>query len=290
MSWLRLTLECGAGQVDTAADLLQRLGAESVSVSSPHNEMMVASQGSERYWQANRLSALLPPDLDVDILLACLRNSLGAENIQSHEFEPVGDRDWVADARDGHGPMLFADRLCVCPSWAQPLPAPSTLVIDPGLAFGTGSHQTTALCLEWLARTSLVGLSVIDYGCGTGILGMAAARFGAQRVQAVDTDHQALAAARENIRANGLDARVELHSGDAGLEPADVLVANILLDPLCGLAPRFAELVTGGGRIALSGLLAFQVHSCLEAYRPWFTMQEPEFNDEWAMLHGIRNA
>lgn len=285
-----MTLECGAAQVDTAADLLQRLGAESVSVSSLHSEIMIATPVEEGYWQANRVSALLPPDVDVDILLTCLRNGLGAENILCHEFELLGDRDWVADARSGHGPMLFADRLCVCPSWAQPLPAPCTLVIDPGLAFGTGSHQTTALCLEWLARIDTVGQIVIDYGCGTGILGMAAARFGAERVQAVDTDSQALAAARENIHNNGLDARIALHPDDTRLEAADVLVANILLGPLCALAPRFADLVRSGGRIALSGLLASQVDACLEAYQPWFTMQEPEFNDEWAMLHGIRNV
>lgn len=290
MSWLRLSVDCDAGYVEAVADLLDRLGAESVSVSSGDWEISLDMNMPERqqYWTHSLVSALLPPELDLDILIACLRNRIGGEHVRNPSITAVEDRDWVGESQRAHGAMLFGDRLCVCPTWSRPLPAAHTLIIDPGLAFGTGAHQTTALCLEWLCLQKIEGAGVIDYGCGTGILGMAAARLGARSVQAVDNDARALAAARENLCRNGLEQCVSLHLNGDTLEPAEVLVANILLDPLQQLASRFAELVVPGGGLAISGLLAVQVEDCLDAYRPWFNMNPPEFREEWVLLHGAR--
>jgi ribosomal protein L11 methyltransferase len=290
--WLQFWFECGAEQVEPAAALLEIAGADSVSV-TPVDGPPRFGDGSvaETYWQRSRVTALLSPDVDVDILIACLRNRIGTGRILAHGNAPLEDADWVAAGIAGHTARMFGGRLCVCPSWAEPLPAPFLLTLDPGLAFGTGSHATTALCLEWLAAQDLEDCQVIDYGCGSGVLGLAAARLGARLVESVDIDEQALAATADNARRNGLADRVRVHGPDpAPATPADVLVANILLGPLQDLAARFAALVRPGGRIAMSGLLATQAEECALAYSPWFHLEAPVFRDEWALLEGSRRS
>jgi ribosomal protein L11 methyltransferase len=290
MQWLRLAFDCRAERVEALSELLERLGAESVAVSgAAAGTLMTAATESPGYWPVSRLAALLPEDADLDIILACLRNAAGPDGLRNCRIEVLPDRDWIAAGREGQGALLFGERLCICPSWVRPPAGKQVLTLDPGLAFGTGAHATTALCLDWIAAQDLNGREVIDYGCGSGVLALAAAVLGARRVYAVDIDAAAVSATAENARRNALgDVVVAAHPDTAPLVPVDLLFANILLGPLLELAPRFAELLKPGGEMLLSGILATQSEACLGHYARWFTMAAPRYRAEWALLHGCR--
>lgn len=193
---------------------------------------------------------------------------------------------------DDFKPMPFGQRLWIVPSWHDaPDPEAANLMLDPGLAFGTGTHPTTALCLEWLDGQDVNGCQVIDYGCGSGILGLAALLLGAEHVIGVDTDPQALEASRDNARRNQVaDDRLDLYlPADEPDTRADIMLANILAQPLISLAPHLASLVKPGGRLVLSGILSNQARDVMAAYEPWFVMDEPEQREEWIRLTGRRN-
>jgi ribosomal protein L11 methyltransferase len=291
MSWLQLELETHQAQAEELSDLLEQFGAVSVTLTASSDEPVFdAESETKKLWDRTKLLALLHPDSDLDIMLVCLRDRIGAKNIFSHKIELLKDKDWVSEFKSAHEPIIFSDRICICPSWCEPpennLP---TLILDPGLAFGTGSHPTTSLCIEWLAENDLTDKVIIDYGCGSGILAMVAALLGAKHVYAVDIDEQALQAARENINQNKLSEKISVsHVDDASLPEADILVANILMNPLKGLIEKFSALTKSDSDIILSGLLHVQAEECLEAYATCFDMDEPVFNQEWTRLHGIR--
>ena len=299
MSWLQLELETHQAQAEELSELLEQFGAVSVSLSASSDEPVfdrvdqgLADQHREdkQLWEKTRVTALLHPDSDLDITLVCLRDRIGAENIFHHKIELIKDKDWVGEFKATHQPLVFSERVCICPSWCEPpdnnLP---TIILDPGLAFGTGTHPTTSLCIEWLAEHDVSDKLVIDYGCGSGILAMVAASLGAKQVYAVDIDEQALQAARENIDLNNLTEKIIVrHVDDVSLPVADVLVANILMNPLKDLIQAFAALTKPGGEIILSGLLHVQAEECLDAYGTCFNMNKPVFNQEWTRLHGIK--
>ena len=292
MSWLQLILESDPGSAEQLSELLEQFGAVSVSMSAVSDEK-IFGQAIEKdlvLWQQTRVVALLHEDTDLDTLLVCLRNRVGADRIVQHEISILEDRDWVNEFKSGHGVKIFADRLCVCPSWCElPRDDIAHIILDPGLAFGTGTHETTAACLEWLASNDIKNKSVIDFGCGSGILALAAVKLGADKVYAVDIDPQALQAAKENAKRNSItNPLVIAHPDDIQLPVVDVLVANILLNPLLELANHFSELVQPCGDLVLSGLLSTQAEECLVAYQSWFNMDEPVFKQEWALLHGTR--
>ena len=292
MSWLQLILESDLESAEQLSELLEQFGAVSVSMSAMSDEK-IFGQAIEKdpvLWQQTRIVALLHEDTDLDTLLVCLRNRVGEGKIGKHEISILKDRDWVNEFKSGHGVKIFADRLCVCPSWCElPRDDIAHIILDPGLAFGTGTHETTAACLEWLARNDIKNKSVIDFGCGSGILALAAAKLGAEKIYAVDIDPQALQAAEGNAKRNGMtDQLVIAHPGEIQLPVVDVLVANILLNPLQELANHFSELVQPCGDLVLSGLLSTQAEECLEAYQSWFNMDEPVFKQEWSLLHGTR--
>lgn len=291
MTWLRISLDCGRGDVEPMLEFLDRLGAESVSVVAREDKPLFSDDpAAPDYWGRSRLVALFPPDADTDILVACLRNRLGPAQSVTLTVDMLADRDWSRSGRDAGSPLLFGDTLCVCPSWLTPPGGRHVLRLDPGLAFGTGSHPTTALCLDWLSGRDLRGRVVVDYGCGSGILGLCAALLGAAEVWLVDVDEQALAASRVNAGRNGLLERVRyLAPGVVPDRPADVLVANILLNPLLQLAPHLAQLVAPGAPVALSGLLATQARECIAAYERWFSMDGMIFRNEWALVTGTRS-
>jgi len=271
---------------------LDRLGAESVSIAAQGNVPLYSDDPeAPEFWRQCRLQALFPVDAEPDILIACLRNRLGATLAESLSIDELGDQDWSASGHAGLEPMLFGAQLCVCPSWVTAPPGRRVLTLDPGLGFGTGSHPTTALCLDWLATRDLHGCALVDYGCGSGILGLSAALLGADVVWLVDVDAQALVASRANAERNQLQDRMRiLPPGVAPDRPVDLLVANILLNPLLDLAPHFARLVRPGGSLALSGLLATQAAECLAAYDPWFSMGGMTFRHEWALVQGLRRS
>ena len=192
---------------------------------------------------------------------------------------------------DQFQPLQFGRRLWICPKWhTPPQPDDVNIMLDPGLAFGTGTHPTTALCLEWLDSKDLNGKTMIDYGCGSGILAIAAAKLGAHQVYAVDHDPQALNATTNNAIANLVDDRISISAPVALPDlTVDVLLANILAGPLLDLAPRFAQLVRKGGSLVLSGILNEQTSILMEKYHTWFNMEPATTREEWVRLNGQRN-
>ena len=246
--------------------------------------------GETPLWPTVVVKAVFGAESDPDVIVACLAQALPDGPTPRVETLPdkAWEREWLRDFR----PMRFGRRLWVCPG-GMPAGAPDAIRVelDPGLAFGTGTHPTTALCLEWLDAQPLAGASVVDYGCGHGILAIAAAKLGATAVRAIDIDPQALLATQENARRNQVAARLVV-TGEPDLEPhcADVLVANILAGPLAELAGRFAAALRPGGHLALSGLLDGQVGAVTAAYRPWFDIGTAATRGGWALLAGRRRA
>ena len=294
MAWLQLTLESTREGANRLAELLEQFGAVSVSLSaiSPERLFAESDNSNEILWEHTRVTALLHEETDLDILLVCLRSRAGADQIRNHRIDLLPEQDWVGNYQQTYGPKIFSDKLCICPSWCvTPENVPQVLMLDPGLAFGTGAHTTTSLCLEWLVERDITGKQIIDYGCGSGILALAALKLGAAHAFAVDIDPQALEAAQANAEKNSLKDRMTIaQPGEVELPPVEILVANVLLNPLLDLAPKFAGLVLPHGWIVLSGLLATQAEECLAAYQSWFNMESPEFRREWCRLQGSRTV
>jgi ribosomal protein L11 methyltransferase len=266
------------------------LGAVAISYSDSGDEpVLEPAPGELRLWRRTRLQALFPGEADGKSLgetLAC-NLLLGDGRIQT---ELLADRAWEREwLRDFHA-LRFGRRLWVCPHHEQ-VPARDAVVIrlDPGLAFGTGTHPTTALCLEWLDGHPVSGRRVIDYGSGSGILGIAAALLGAKQVDAFDIDPQALLATAENAAANGVGQRLRVHQDAATLPAdADLLIANILAGSLCGLVAQFASRLHAGGQLLLAGILADQADAVAAVYAPWFDVAPCGARESWVALAGRR--
>ena len=300
MAWLALRFDAAADAAEGWSDALLEAGALSVDIADPDAGTAAETPlygepgtGNDARWPTARLTALFPADADVAQALAAAGARLGLAT-PAHATDVVAEQDWVRATQAQFAPLHIHDRLWIVPSWCDP-PDPSAINIklDPGLAFGTGSHPTTRLCLEWLARELAPGASVLDYGCGSGILAIAAARLGAGRVVGVDVDPQAVDAARANAVANRVSAGFALPDGlDAGAAGRfDVVLANILANPLRLLAPALAARVRGGGCIVLSGVLADQADEVAAAYAPWFIMRTwKSGEDGWVALAGARQG
>jgi ribosomal protein L11 methyltransferase len=247
--------------------------------------------GSTPLWPSVRVSALYAAGTELRALTLALRERLGqpALELAATTLEDrVWEREWLKDFR----PMRFGRRLWICPGGQPPPPgaeAPCIVWLDPGLAFGTGTHPTTALCLEWLDGAALAGRDVLDVGCGSGVLAIAALRLGARSATAVDIDPQALIATADNAARNGIGAELAVRAADDGWGgPCDVLLANILAEPLIELAPRFAAATRRGAALVLAGLLVGQADAVTAACRPWFDMAPARERDGWAGLVGRR--
>ncbi len=297
MNYVSVRLDADAGTADSWADALLAAGALSVDVADPHagtvdETPLFGEPGEEsgRRWPMSRLTALFPAATAVAAALAAAAEAM-AQPLPPHDFADVPDQDWVRATQAQFGPIRINDGLWIVPSWcAPPDPAAENLVLDPGLAFGTGSHPTTRLCLRWLTEALHRGESVLDYGCGSGILAIAAARLGAGTVVGTDIDPQAMVAASANAAANGVDARFLLPDAlaAAALPPFDVVVANILANPLRLLAPALARRTAPGGRIVLSGVLAAQADEVAATYADWFNIDVWAVDEGWVALAGIR--
>jgi ribosomal protein L11 methyltransferase len=245
--------------------------------------------GETPLWPQLTMTALFEADVEIEPLRQALTKIARGE--LRFEFTELHVRDWTRAWLDDYRPLCFGRRLRIVPSgdWAAAKDSVE-IRLDPGLAFGTGTHPTTALCLEWLDANPPLGLEVIDYGCGSGVLSLAAIKLGAKRVRAVDIDPQALIATRENAARNDISqAQLLVHGvSDAAPEPADLLLANILARPLIALAERFAARVKSGGRIVLSGILMSQTAELATTYAPWFDFAPARSRDDWALLEGVR--
>lgn len=294
MPWLQIVLHTDRGRAERYSDRLEEAGAQAVSLQDAEDDPLYEpAPGEAPLWERVRVSGLFAADRDPEAIMAMWTDATGQDQPPPWSAEVLPDQDWTRAWMERFVPMRFGTRLWVCPGWASvDDPGAVTVLLDPGLAFGTGTHPTTALCLEWLDRRLEPGLRVVDYGCGSGILAIAAARLGASRVQAVDNDPQALIACRDNARRNRVEARIETYAPEdfpaPGCAPADLVLANILAGPLIELAPRLAGLVRPGGRIVLSGILEAQAEEVREAYHAAFRMQRPVLSEGWTRLEGVR--
>lgn len=289
MAWLQLEVMLDAGEVERVEAALNAAGAISVTCRDAANYPLYEPDPLHPpLWPHTQLSALFPSDADADALRAVLAAALG--RLPPHRFAQLADRDWEREWLRDFKPMRFGRRLWIVPSaYAPPDPRAVNVRLDPGLAFGTGTHPTTAQCLEWLDTAALAGKSVLDYGCGSGILAIAAVLLGAARVRAVDTDPQALTATRENACRNRVDAHIEIGPPEnLPAAPVDVVLANILAAPLIELAPRLAASVKAGGELVLSGILSDQDRAVRAAYAPWFRFGPGAQREGWQRLDAHR--
>ena len=291
MSWVSLKLAAAGEDAETLADALMDAGALSVSIEdrdagTEAEQAQFGEPGLDdpKAWQRNWVVALLAVDADVAALIAVLNLPADIER----EIEAVPEQDWVRLTQSQFEPIPISQRLWIVPSWhVAPNPDAIVLVLDPGLAFGTGSHPTTRLCLQWLEQNLQTGESVLDYGCGSGILAIAAKKLGAGQVVGSDVDAQAITASRANAETNQVEAAFHLPGALAAGE-YDVLVANILTNPLKALMPLLSGRVKAGGRIALSGILAAQADEVMSLYNTAFAMRLWATDDGWVCLTGVK--
>ena len=290
---IQISFRLGAAEVEALSELLPELGALAVTLQDAADQPLYEPPlGTTPLWERTDVVALFEADADIESVLEVLRATLDVHAPLQYTVRHVEDKDWERACLDQFKPLKFGERLWVCPSWHEaPEPDAVNIILDPGLAFGTGTHPTTALCLEWLDAHAVSGLDVLDYGCGSGILALAAAKLGAARVWAVDHDPQALTATRANAEQNGLGATIlTMAPEQLPAVQADLILANILANVLGDLAQRFAALLKPGGQIVLSGILSDQVEPLLTAYRPWFALRLWRDRAGWTCLAGTKKS
>lgn len=289
MPFQQLTIELGTLDAQTVEEALLELGAVSITLTDAADQpLLEPAPGETPLWRHITLKALFAADAEPAAVLAALCGRLQLPAPPACRSQLVADQDWTRAWLADFKPMRFGRRLWVVPSeYAPPEPDAVNLVLDPGLAFGTGTHPTTALCLRWLDGLSLNDARVLDYGCGSGILAIAALKLGAAQATGVDNDPQALTAARNNARRNQVAEQLILcPPGQLPAAQYPVLVANILANPLVALAPQFARLCAPGGRLALSGILVEQESLIRHAYAPFFQLDPVQQQDEWLLITG----
>ena len=287
--FLEISFDLGSLSADRAEQACLECGASAITLADARDEAVLEpAPGEVRLWPQTRLQALFAPGTDPAATLATLGRAL---NVPPGHLRArlIPDRIWEREWLRNFHAMRFGERLWICPRHEH-VDAPGAVVVhmDPGLAFGTGTHPTTALCLQWLDANPPEG-EVIDYGCGSGVLALAAAKLGARLVHCFDIDGQALIATRDNTLANGLHARIRLCESAEALPATDLLLANILSAPLVALAPRLESLVRTKGAVVLSGLMQHQASEVTRAYAEWFEMSTFGSREGWVALSGRRN-
>ncbi|MFN4341336.1 MAG: 50S ribosomal protein L11 methyltransferase [Azonexus sp.] len=295
MAWRNVCFLTDASHAEPLCDALLEAGAlsaciEDADAGTPDEQPQFGEPGSVNTpgWTHSRIVVLLEPEADIDKLLGAAAQAIGLPAVPAYTVEAVAEQNWVQLTQSQFDPIRISERLWIVPSWHEsPDPSAINLVLDPGMAFGTGSHPTTRLCLEWLERNVSAGCSVLDYGCGSGILAIAAAKLGAGRVAGVDIDPQAVEAAIANAERNGVTAAF----ADSAVPVAgeyDIVVANILSNPLRVLAPAICAHVRPGGRLALSGILREQAEEIIAIYAQWLPLQVADVREDWVCLAGTR--
>ena len=292
MAWLQFSVEVPGNQVEVVSEAFNSIGALSVTVLDAGDEpLLEPAPGETPLWLKTRVVALFEDGEDAAGVQRQLKAAI-SEALPDILVERLEDRDWSSTWRESFGQMCFGKRLWVCPVGESPPDIEAIVVhLDPGLAFGTGTHATTALCLEWLDAHPPVDQQVIDYGCGSGILAIAACKLGAQQALAVDIDPQALQATAENAARNGINTGLKvLLPAKLDTGPVDLIIANILARPLIELSAELANRVTGGGSIILTGILAEQADAVMLAYAACFDFAMPVARDDWVLLEGVRTV
>jgi ribosomal protein L11 methyltransferase len=291
MSWLQLRLDCSKADAGTLEDALLGAGALSVTLEDRADEpMLEPAVGTTPLWQAIRITGLFVADSDMQAVV----DALGPLPAQATpRIEILEDKDWEREWMQHYEPMRFGERVWICPSWRSPPdPEAVNLLLDPGLAFGTGTHPTTAMCLRALDARALEGARVVDFGCGSGILGIAALRLGAAQLLAVDNDPQALAATADNASRNGIDAATldialpGAYNASAWEREADLVLANILAGPLAALSSELCGFLKPGAELILAGLLDSQANALIDHYAPQLQLSAIDQQAEWVCLSG----
>jgi ribosomal protein L11 methyltransferase len=290
-----LTVTASEQQAETLSDALMELGALSVDVhdadaDTPQEQAIFGEPGepAAHLWSHNRVTALFPENVAVNAVMLQAAHAIGLAQPPAYRTETLEDNDWVRLTQSQFEPIRISQRLWIVPTWHTPSdPSAINIVLDPGLAFGTGSHPTTRLCLRWLDANIQGGEAVLDYGCGSGILAIAALKLGAGSAIGVDVDAQAVQASRDNAATNRVTAQFFLPDAAPKLQ-ADIVIANILTNPLKLLAPLLAAATRQGGRIVLSGILGEQAEEVMKIYAQWFNLEPPNMDEGWARVSGIK--
>ena len=291
MAWLQLIIPTNDTQADQLSDVLMEQGAVSVTLQDMQDQpMLEPAIGTTPMWSQTRAVGLFDANVDLAKIIIQIEQQLRIE-ITDWKGEPLEDKDWVRAWMDDFKPMQFGEKLWVVPSTFEPPQAKAAnILLDPGLAFGTGTHPTTSMCLKWLDANPPTDKNIIDFGCGSGILAIGAILLGAKHAEAIDLDPQALIATRDNAEKNHVADKIKTYlPNEFPKQTTPLLLANILASPLIELAPYFAELTTTQGQIVLSGILAEQADDVLAAYQTNFDIQIWKQEGDWVCLAGIRN-
>jgi ribosomal protein L11 methyltransferase len=295
VDWLQFVLDLDSLDSTTVEDAFMRLGACSVTLTDAGDDpVLEPGPGETPLWNKTRIIGLFPGDADMDKFRSSLLRDLEIADLPTHYVEELADRVWEREWLRDFGPMRFGERLWICPTGSDVADDNAVVIhLDPGLAFGTGTHPTTALCLEWLDGIDFDGKSLLDFGCGSGILAIAALKLGAATATGMDIDPQALIASRQNAAENGVAEKLLVTCSAGGIEGTfDVVVANILAGPLVEFADSITSTIASRGMLALSGVLCEQVDEVMAAYNPWIVFDEPVFREldgqTWSRLTGLK--
>jgi ribosomal protein L11 methyltransferase len=293
MDWRQFVMDLEKLNPDRVERIFARHGAQSITFASAGDKpVLEPAPGETPMWHDARITGLFSPEIDLSLLQDDLRSSFEIDTLPPHETTDLEDRAWEREWLKDFGPMQFGKRLWICPGDTSADDVEAIVVrLDPGLAFGTGTHATTALCLDWLDQLSLQGSTMLDYGCGSGVLAIAALKLGCASALAMDVDPQAVTATRSNAISNAVEDKLTVTvSADDVDGRFDIVVANILAGPLISLAEPIACHVKSGCMLALSGILSEQVDEVLTAYNPWIEFDEPVSREQggqsWALLTG----
>ncbi|WP_372769701.1 50S ribosomal protein L11 methyltransferase [Pseudoalteromonas sp.] len=292
MAWIQIRINATKETAEVISDELMELGCPSVTfVDAKDTPIYEPKLGEVTLWTDTTVIGLFDASVDMQAITDQLATLPVLQENFVYKVEQLEDKDWEREWMDNFHPIQFGERLWICPSWRDvPDPSAVNVLLDPGLAFGTGTHNTTALCLRWLDSLDLTGKTVVDFGCGSGILGIAALKLGAKRVIGIDIDPQALAASRDNAERNGVADLLEVYLPEDQPEfEADVLVANILAQPLRELHQVILGLLKSGGQFALSGILEEQVGSVEDIYRQYASLETSQQDGEWMRVAGQKN-
>lgn len=293
MPWIQIIFDAGKVDAQLLADLLEEQGSVAVTLEDDADQPLLEPlPGAAPLWKHTRVIGLFDQGVDVNRILNNIGDSLAPTPMPAWRSKILADKDWERQWMKDFKPLQFGKRLWICPSWlSPPNPEAINILMDPGLAFGTGTHASTALCLEWLDSKDLDKKTGIDYGCGSGILAIAALKLGAQSMCAVDIDPQALISTGNNAEKNSVAASLSIYQ-PTDLPPTEVdfLMANILASPLNRLSTQFAQLVKPDGYLVLAGILYSQANDVMDAYLPWFTFSPPTQRQEWVRLEGQRKC
>ncbi|MCG7498965.1 50S ribosomal protein L11 methyltransferase [Vibrio sp. Of7-15] len=291
MPWIQVKLNATADNAEKIGDMLmEETGALSITfLDAKDTPVFEPMPGETRLWGETDIVALYDAEADMDMVIAVAKGSNMLEEGFAYKIEQLEDKDWEREWMDNFHPMKFGERLWICPSWRDiPEPDAVNVMLDPGLAFGTGTHPTTSLCLEWLEGLDLTGKTVIDFGCGSGILAIAAIKLGAEKVIGIDIDPQAILASKDNAERNGVADKLELFLPQDQPEGllADVVVANILAGPLRDLSGVIKGLVKPQGQLAMSGVLDTQAEDVATYYHDTITLDPIVEQQEWCRISG----